>query len=162
MGYKVIKLTRGLETKVDEADYLELNKHKWHVIKPNGGFYACRSVWNPETKKKKMVYMHREICGFPEGKVIDHRDGETLNNCRYNLRVCENHQNVANHKIHKHNTSGVTGVFWRKDLEKWGARIEYKGKRTYLGCFLNKDNAIKARKKAEIKYFGEYSNNNKK
>ena len=54
------------------------------------------------------------------------------------------------------NTSGITGVYWKKDRNKWGARIVVNGKCIYLGYFANKEDAIKIRKEAEIKYFGEY------
>lgn len=55
-----------------------------------------------------------------------------------------------------HNTSGYTGVYYHKQLNKWGARIQFKGKHYSLGLYGNIDEAIKARKEAEQKYFGAY------
>ena len=55
----------------------------------------------------------------------------------------------------KNNTSGVTGVHWHKVKKKWEATIT-EGKKKYLGIFTNKEDAIKARKEAEIKYYGEF------
>lgn len=53
----------------------------------------------------------------------------------------------------KTNTSGVTGVKWDKDRQKWYAEIEFKGKKHYLGRYVNKEDAIAARKEAEEKFF---------
>lgn len=52
-----------------------------------------------------------------------------------------------------HNSSGYTGVYYHKQMEKWGARIQFKGKHYSLGLYGNIEDAIKARKEAEAKYF---------
>ena len=88
----------------------------------------------------------------PLEKDIDHKDRDPLNNKISNLRLATRKENCANQKIRKNNTSGVTGVLWNKSKGKWEAWI----KKVYLGCFLNKEDAIKARKEAELKYHGEF------
>lgn len=55
------------------------------------------------------------------------------------------------------NTSGVKGVHYDKDRNKWKSEICVNNKKIMLGRFENKDDAIKARCDAEIKYFGEYN-----
>ena len=62
-----------------------------------------------------------------------------------------------NHKISKRNTSGVTGVDWSKTRNLWRARIHFKRKEILLGYYTNFDDAVKARKEAEEKYYGEYA-----
>lgn len=59
-------------------------------------------------------------------------------------------------KIRETNTSGVTGVYYDKSRGKWTAEIMFKKKKYYLGRFEKKEDAVKARKQAEEKYFGEY------
>ena len=65
-----------------------------------------------------------------------------------------------NRKLAKNNTSGTTGVTWSKRDKCWIANIKIKNKTFYCGYFKNKEDAIKARKEAEEKYFGEYSYDN--
>lgn len=60
---------------------------------------------------------------------------------------------ISNKKIRKNNTSGCTGVVYQKKLKKWRASIMFKGRRIELGCYSKIDDAIKARKEAEEKYF---------
>ena len=65
-----------------------------------------------------------------------------------------------NHKQRENTSSGVTGVTWKNRKQKWIANIHIDGKEIYLGSYTNKEDAIKARREAEDKYFGEYSYNN--
>ena len=61
-------------------------------------------------------------------------------------------ENSKNRKIQKNNKSGVVGVFFKNDIQKWAARIMVNRKSIYLGAFSLKDDAITARKNAEVKY----------
>ena len=79
---------------------------------------------------------------------IDLRDGTCVTKIREALKT--------NGKVYKNNTSGVTGVCWDGRSKKWCARIGFQGKRILLGYFMDFDEAVKARKKAEEKYFGGY------
>jgi hypothetical protein len=82
---------------------------------------------------------------------IDHENQDRLDNKLTNLRDISALENSKNQRLHKDNKSGVAGVRWQKDVAKWVARIGGKN-RIYLGCFVNKDDAIEARKASEIKY----------
>jgi hypothetical protein len=62
-----------------------------------------------------------------------------------------------NKGIISNNTSGATGVIWNKRLNKWQSRITVDKKDIYLGSYNNFEDAVKARKEAEEKYFGEFS-----
>jgi hypothetical protein len=103
-------------------------------------------------------YLHRVIMDCPEGMFIDHKDHNKLNNCRSNLRIVTQQQNNMNNAKQKNNKSGVLGVHWYKASEKWRARIKINNKEIHLGSFDNLEDASKARKEAEIKYFGEFRN----
>jgi hypothetical protein len=83
---------------------------------------------------------------------IDHEDGNGLNNRWENLRDVTRLENMRNRRKYKNNTSGVVGVVWNKARGKWQVQIKVKGTLIFLGYFVNKDDAIKARKKADIKY----------
>ena len=92
----------------------------------------------------------------PDGMVVDHINLNPLNNRKSNLRICTKQQNEMNRPTRSHNTSGVTGVSKHKQTNKWRAYIEYNQKYIHLGLFNTKEEAIKARKEAELKYFGKY------
>ena len=57
----------------------------------------------------------------------------------------------------RQNTSGIKGVYWHKKHKKWQANLQINGKLIYLGLYLNKEDAINARKQAELKYFKEFN-----
>jgi len=88
---------------------------------------------------------------FPKGD-IDHINRIRNDNRISNLRDVSRSLNLRNSSISKRNTSGTTGVFWNKGANKWVSHITYGGKERHLGCFKNKDDAIKARKEAEVLY----------
>jgi len=95
----------------------------------------------------------------PEEKSIDHIDGNPSNNKFSNLRLATLRQNNANKKKRKTNTSGVTGVCWRKDVNKWKARIMVLNKSFDLGLFDDFGKAVAVRITAEHKFHQEYRHN---
>ena len=106
--------------------------------------------------KDKKIRLHRFIMNCPDDMVVDHINLNPLNNRKSNLRICTKQQNEMNRPTRSHNTSGVTGVSKHKQTNKWRAYIEYNQKYIHLGLFNTKEEAIKARKEAELKYFGKY------
>jgi len=79
---------------------------------------------------------------------IDHIDGDGMNNKLSNLRDVSRSDNLLNTGVWRHNTSGIKGVYLRKDTGLWTAKAQYKGKVTHLGCFKTKEEAAEARAKA--------------
>ena len=99
--------------------------------------------------------LHRFIMDCPDDKVVDHINHDKLNNRKSNLRICTKQQNNMN----KGKTSTkATGVYWDKSVNKWTAQITINYKHKTLGSFNTKEEAVKARQEAEIRYFGEYRN----
>jgi len=96
---------------------------------------------------------------FPDNIVTDHISGDTLDNRRINLRKVTQDQNAYNSKLRKDNSSGVKGVRRRVNNSghKWEARIVWGGKEYHLGTYELFKDAVYARKRAELKYFGEYN-----
>lgn len=138
-------------TTVDDIDYerlKKLNSMTWSVVKKRGKIYFSKNF------SKKRVELHRWIMGEPDGNYIDHINGDTLDNTRKNLRICSNGANLRNHShLRPNNTSGVTGVWFNKGRNKWVAEIKVSYKKISLGYFKSIQDAIKARKKAEKKYW---------
>ena len=132
-------------TIIDLDDVEKCKQYKW----------SCKSD-NGYVKHKDLGYLHRFIMNASEDMVIDHANGNKLDNRKSNLRECTIQQNSFNKGIRTNNTSGVTGVVWDKSRNKWHAKIQINGKLIYLGTFKEKEDAIQARRQAEIDYFGEY------
>lgn len=96
---KKIPLTKNKEAIVDDTDYDKLNEHKWSAKKGKLTWYARRGETDPKTKDYKMVYMHHAVKGEPpKGKVIDHINGNGLDNRKSNLRVATMEENANNKK----------------------------------------------------------------
>lgn len=154
---KTIQLTRGLEAIVDDADYEAVTAYKWQSWQaPSGIWYARRTV-NQRTLHRKDLWMHREIMRPVEGQMIDHKDGNGLNNIRSNLRLATNSQNQQNRHHLSLNTSGFRGVTWNKASAKWQAQIKHQGKNFYLGVFDNAEVAAAAYNAKAAELFGEFA-----
>jgi hypothetical protein len=154
-----IPLTQGKVALVDREDFKELNKYKWFARKDRKTFYAQRNCPRDTEGKQHTIWihMHRAIMQPPKGMVIDHIDGNGLNNTRKNLRICTNSQNRMNTGKQKNNTSGFKGVIFSKADKKWVALIYVGGKQVYLGSYQNKEIAYKAYCDGCIKYHGEFA-----
>lgn len=88
--------------------------------------------------------------------VVDHIDGNTLNNNISNLRKVSQAQNNLNSKISKNSISGIKGITFQRRTGKWIARIQLNKKRISLGVFENKNDAINAYNEASEKYHGDF------
>ena len=138
---KKIKLTRNKYALVDDTDFDSLNEHKWWFTTRG---YAVRE------ENGKVIFMHRVINATPKGLDTDHINRNKLDNRKSNLRSITRSKNCMNVNPPKNNTSGYLGV--QKHAEGWMARIKVNYKHIYLGYFKHIDDAIQARKKAEIIY----------
>jgi hypothetical protein len=88
---------------------------------------------------------------FPPDQ-IDHINGVRYDNRIINLRAVTNTENCRNRALGNRNKSGHIGIFYNKKTNRWLARIGGTDKRVHLGCFENKEDAIEARRIAEINY----------
>ena len=137
----------------DLEDYDKIKDYCWHVNQYCGYL---------EGQSYGITYkFHREIMGLSkENKsvFVDHINHNKLDNRKENLRLCSNSENCKNRNIAKNNKSGVTGVTWSKQMNKWKANIGVDNKLIHLGFFSDKEKAIEARKEAELLYYKEFRN----
>jgi hypothetical protein len=160
---KEIQLTQGKVALVDDEDFEYLNQWRWCLRGTgNGKFYAIRGF----RKSKKCnvtcsISMHRQLMKPEKGYVIDHLDGNTLNNQKNNLRICTQSQNIANSKISILNTSGYKGVRYNKQNKRYYAVITFNRRAISLGGYIDIIDAARAYNKAAIKFHGEFANLNK-
>lgn len=152
-----LKLSNKGFALVDDSDYDELCRYKWY-LKADG--YVGRSInlgkIGGKTKYQGLL-MHREIVKTPKGVKLDHKDGNRSNNQRSNLRIATSSQNSMNQKKAENKVSKYKGVTFRKDRNKWFARIIKEGKRYGLGHYASEIEAARAYNKAAIGYFGEFA-----
>ena len=130
---------------IDIEDYTRVKQYNWHLKK--GYWYS----------KNLNLSLQNFILGKQAGFIVDHIDRNKNNNRKRNLRHITQANNTKNRTKPNNNTSGTMGVSFCKNSNKWRARICVDKKTIYLGYYEEIEDAIKARKEAEIKYFGEYA-----
>ena len=135
-------------TIIDKDDYDIVKDYKWCY---DGHGYAVT-----HKNKNEMIKLHRLIMNNCESEVIDHINGNRLDNRKCNLRKATFQQNSFNIDNNGQGSNNRKGVSYRKDRGKWRAYITVNDKQIVLGSFNTEEEAIKAREEAEIKYFGEY------
>jgi len=132
---------------IDVEDAERVRGMKWNLT--NRGYAKC---WKLKT------YLHRYLLDAPEDKSVDHINGHPLDNRKQNLRLASHQENLCNRtSLASNNTSGVTGVYWRSDRNKWAAKIVVNGKDIHLGLFASFEESVAVRKQAEKDYFGEFA-----
>lgn len=157
---KEIQLTQGKVALVDDDTYDYLNQWKWYANNLNGKFYAVRNL-RINKKYVKSILMHRFIMSTNKGLVVDHLNGDTLDNRKCNLRNCTHGENLKNQKISIKNTSGYKGVSWNKNHKSYEAKINNNNITIQIGNFKNIIDAARAYNEAAVKYHGEFANLNK-
>ncbi|MET7041037.1 HNH endonuclease [Clostridium botulinum] len=140
--------SKGEQFTFDKCDYEFIKQYCWYVDKT--GYVVYKD-------KKGTHYLHRVLMKAKIGQFIDHINNNKKDNRRENLRFATQQQNNFNKSIQNNNTSGIVGVRYDKSVNKWIAYIGYNNKNIRLGAFKNKKDAIKVRKEAEKKYFGEFA-----
>lgn len=129
-----IYLTREKVAIVDDEDYQRLSEYHWCAHKDQRGyFYANRARW--ENGNKIQIIMHRDImgCQLNDRNIVDHINGNTLDNRKANLRIVTRRQNSQNR--HKPKSSSYVGVYYHKESKKWRSQIMVSGRMLHLGCF---------------------------
>lgn len=151
--YGIGYTSKGEEFYFDLEDYDKIKDYIW-CISDNGYVITKNPVCY-----NRIIFMHRLIMNVKEHKIkVDHIYHNKCDNRKSQLRLVNDNQNQYNMTKPKDNTSGYKGVYWHKNKEKWEALIQCDGKLKYLGLYDDINDAIEAREKAEIKYFGEYRN----
>lgn len=152
-------LTQGMVAYFDPEDIDLIDKQPWYAMKGrNGRFYAVHMVYDGD--EKKVISLHRQIMGCPEGLLVDHEDGDGLNNRRYNLREATYSQNNSNNvrpvRVHKKDQTLPRGVY---PHNKGGfvALVRHETKMHYVGKFSCKIEAARAYDKKARELHGEFA-----
>lgn len=147
-------LVDGLVILVDEHRFLELKCPALAVYADGrGGVQHVRLLG-----QKRTVFLHREVFGcIPAGYVVDHINGNVLDNRLANLRLATKQQNAQNNEAGKKGASKYPGVSWYSKYSKWRASISIDGKKKHLGYFTCELAAARCVKTASNLQYGEFS-----
>jgi len=150
--FRRIKLTKEKFAIVDPDDYQKLSPYHWQLFENKSkNYYAVR------IDNGRFIKMHRVIMNAPLGKIVDHRNGEGLDNTKRNLRFATCAQNNYNVKRTKKGSSKYRGVSRHKGMNKWMAYISYNCKKIHLGYFENEEDAARAHDYAAVIYHGDFA-----
>lgn len=154
-----VPLTRGHEAVIDAADVPLVDGYNWMAQPSRNTVYAARTDYSGP--KPRTVLLHRVLMGEPDGLLVDHRDGNGLNNRRHgdtaNLRFASASQNQHNRGANKANGTGLKGVSPRKDRGTWHAKIRVGGKLRHLGSFATPEAAHEAYCAAAAELHSEFA-----
>jgi AP2 domain len=158
-SYRKIHLTKGQYAIVDATDYEWLSRWKWTAARQRHGyFYAYRQISVPG--KYKTIMMHRQILGleFGDKRMGDHLNHRTLDNRRQNLRIASCTQNNVNqHRVPRHNTTGFIGVSWSAERHKYTATISINNRTKSLGRYNTAEEAARVRDAKALELHGEFA-----
>lgn len=152
--YGVGYTSKGEEFYFDLEDYELIKQYHWFSDKD--GYIKS----DDKLGKQRNLLMHRLVMNCPEDMIVDHIKHNRRDNRKSKLRILSYSNNNMNQCKRINNTSGVTGVSFYKNSNKWNAYITVNYKKINLGYYINFEEAVEARKRAEEKYFGEYSYDN--
>lgn len=155
-AYRLIPLTQGQNAIVDVEDFVWVSRYNWfaHWSPCTKSFYALRGTPNG------LENMHRIIAGCKADEDCDHRNNNTLDNRRGNLRKCSQAQNARNKRTYKNSSTSLKGVTYRARTGKWEARIQVNGRRIHIGEYASPVQAAKAYDSAAIFYHADFAHPN--
>jgi hypothetical protein len=121
----LIPLTKGLFCEIDDDDAHLVEPYRWYAQSSKRGIHYAQRRITTDAGVRKMVFMHRMICGASEGQLVDHIDNNGLNNKRANLRLCSHSENRANAAGLNNSLTSLKNVYfcqrsvnrpWRVDI----------------------------------------------
>lgn len=136
------------------VDYEDYEKYRKTTFILNNKGYVINDTGKGDTRN--VWLLHRDIMGNPKGYVVDHINGDKLDNRKYNLRICTIAENVRNSES-RSGTSRYKGVHWDSSRNKWLASLKYQRENKFLGRFDSEEQAAIAYDNAAKLYFGEFA-----
>lgn len=149
-----IPLTNGGVALVDDEDFERIAAHRWRGQRIGRTVYAARGEYLGKYKTRT-IYMHREILTAPVGVLVDHEDGDGLNNRRANIRFATKTQNAWNQP--PADPSRFKGVSWHKAWRRWIAYYTSGRRQIVIGGFHDPVEAARAYDAEIVKVRGQFA-----
>ena len=145
---------------IDNEDFEKVSQYKWYYnLTVDGNGYARHDI--QINKRRKLLFLHRFVLDIDEGGYVDHKNGNSLDCRKRNLRFCTNQQNAFNIKSRKKNKMGYKGVYWnRSKTNPYSVQIMLNGDTITIGRFKTKIEAAKAYDAKARELFGEFAKTN--
>lgn len=159
----LIPLSKGMIAIVDDDVGEAITGRRWYAHRRGGKFYAASNVVVTPGRKgtSATLSMHRIVVGARPGEIVDHINGDPLDNRRVNLRICSRAQNKQNSRKRKATTSKYKGVRYRPGRKAstppWAVFITVEGKRVMVGRYASELGAATAYDEAAKRYFGAFA-----
>ena len=155
---------KGYDVQIDDEDWDKVKGYNWYIdfTKRNVPYVKHTIHFKGDRNHKSQIRMHRLImgCATGDGSVVDHINGNTLDNRKSNLRICTVEENNMNQNIYKNNTSGYKGVTWNKKRNVWVVYLAVNKKNKYLGDYHDPVEAAIVYDINALKYRGEFARTN--
>lgn len=149
-----IQLSNGFSYQIDKEDLPVAQSRNWCVHTPQKGKYKYLVNVDRKGPPPQMKYLHRIIAGAKPGDIVDHINGDTLDNRRSNLRI-------STQRLNQGNQRRVRGVVPFKGVTfesgRYRARIRLNGKKLNLGSYKTPQEAAEAYAQAALRVFGEHA-----
>lgn len=155
--FTVDQFKSELSFDVDAGVIVRLFNKFYKKSAPRAGSFHKKSGYRRIRFRGVKIEEHQLIWFIANGywaNEIDHKNGVKDDNRICNLRSVTHVENLQNNRrARSHSRSGHLGVYWIKSRQKWDAQIKVNGKAIHLGEFVNIEDAISARKSAELIYY---------
>ena len=155
-----VKISKGKVALVDNEDFTLVSQFKWSAVKKGRSWYAMR--WYQKSDGGYTTQeMHRLLLCPQKGLIVDHINGDGLDNRRKNLRTVSWVQNLWNRKKADNKSSRYLGVTRLKKRNRWVAVIRHDGRYEHIGLFKNEKDAARAWNEKAKLYRGDFAKLNK-
>lgn len=151
----LLELSQNLTATIDAADVPLVESYGWIAKRSKYTYYAMARSRDADGKVSHLA-LHRLLMAPPEGMVVDHINGDGLDNRRANLRVVTVAENNMNSRVRRDSQSGVKGAYYNKRAGSYCSRIKRDERRVYLGTFATAEEAAIAYARASEELHGEF------
>ena len=159
--HRLLLLRDGVYTQIDTEDFGTLSAYKWRIT--SSGYAWVTGI---DRRLVGTRYLHRAIMErtlrrtLKRGELVDHIDGNPLNNRRSNLRLATHQQNTWNARGKRRKWSKYKGVSFSLDRQKWSASITIDNRSHMIGRFNDESEAALSYDAAAIQVYGDFARPN--
>lgn len=153
----------GCTVLIDAEDYEKVKGYRWHLLRKKAEaenlWYFSTTTFLPYLNKRASVFLHRMImdCKNGDGFIVDHKNHNTLDCRKENLRICTAFDNMRSVRKNKRNTSGYKGICQNPVTKRWLARLQIKDNKISMGTYDTPEEAAKAYDRGALFHYGEFA-----